>query len=403
MSHLNRRQALRLFAAAGAAGLAAPILSACSSSGDASTASVDVPSGPPIKLGMIVPQAGLYKDLGTELDNGFSLYLRLHDNKLGGRQVNLVKADEGESGDSGKAAAEKLVKEEKVLAVTGVVNPQAILAMKDTFETAQIPLIGSNASPPTLQGAKYIWRTSFVSDEPGRAIARWAADNADGQLVVVGQTGPGGETDDITNFVDAYKSAGGNVSGQPRTVAFGTKDFGSLLNQIKGTSGVTAMYAMFSGVSAIEFVKQYKNARFPGNFKLFAPGSLTEGYVLKQEGDAARDIYTALNYSPDLDNAANRRFVADYQKVFGTVPSTYAMASYDAAAVLDKAVTDATKSLDSFNLNAAIGRLGQIDSPRGGWQFGQNRSPLQRWYLRQVRNDGAVVSNVLTAELLTRG
>lgn len=402
VSHLNRRQALRLFAAAGAAGLTAPILSACSSSDDSADNNVTVPGGPPVKLGMIVPQTGAYKDLGNELDNGFTLYLQLHENKLGGREVQLVKVDEGETAESGKAAAEKLVKEERVLALTGVVNPQAMLAMKDTVEAAQIPLVGSNASPAALQGVKYIWRTSFVATDPGAAIARWAVDNGGGLVAVVGQENPGGDTEDLKSFVDAFKGANGNLSGTLRTTPPGTKDFSLLLTQIKN-SGATAMYASFTGGSAIEFVKQYKAARFPGNFKLLASGGLTEGYVLKQQGDAAKDIYTALNYSPDLDNAANRRFIADYQKAFGTIPSTYAMASYDAAAVLDKAITDATKSLDSFSLNAAIGRLGQIDSPRGGWQFTQNRTPLQRWYLRQVRADGAVLSNVLTAELATQG
>jgi branched-chain amino acid transport system substrate-binding protein len=403
VSHLNRRQALRLFAAAGAAGLTAPILSACSSS-DGSEDGTAVPSGPPIKIGMIVPQTGMFKDFGNELDNGFSLYLSQHDGKLGGREVTLVKADEGESADSGTAAANKLIKDEKVLAITGVANPAAMLAMREDIENAKIPLIGSNASPKALQalGPKYIWRTSFVSDEPGTAIARWAAGNAGGPLAIVGQTGPGGDDDDVASFAETYRSAGGTIAGQARTVAYGSKDFTALLNQVK-SSNAKSMYALFSGASAIEFVKAYRNAKFAGDFKLFGTGALTEGYVLKQQGDAAKDIYTALNYSPDLDNVANRRFIADYQKAYGTVPSTFAMSSYDAAAVLDKAITDATRNLDSFQLNAAIGRLGQIDSPRGGWQFTQTRTPLQRWYLRQVRNDGAVLSNVLTAELSTRG
>jgi branched-chain amino acid transport system substrate-binding protein len=403
VSHLNRRQALRLFAAAGAAGLTAPILSACSSSDD-TTDSTAVPSGPPIKIGMIVPQTGMFKDFGTELDNGFSLYLRLHDNKLGGRPVNLVKADEGETADSGKAAAAKLINDEKVLAITGVANPAAMVAMSQDIEAAKIPLIGSNASPKALQAMslKYNWRTSFVSDEPGFAIARWAAGNAGGQLAVCGQTGPGGDDDDVASFVEQYRSAGGTVAGQARTVPYGSKDFTQMLNGVKGSSPA-AVYALFSGASAVEFVKQFRNMHFPANVKLFGAGPLTEGAVLKQQGDSARDIVTALNYSPDLDNVANRRFVADYQKAFGAIPSTYAVASYDAAAVLDKAVADATRNLDSVQLNAAIGRLGQIDSPRGGWQFSQTRTPLQRWYLRQVRNDGAVLSNVLTAELATRG
>ncbi|MET7395468.1 ABC transporter substrate-binding protein [Dactylosporangium sp. NPDC005572] len=402
MSHLNRRQTLRLFAAAGAAGLTAPILSACSSSSDGTEGNTALPGGPPVKIGMIVPLTGMYKDFGNDMDNGFNLYLQLHENKLGNRDVQLIKVDEGDTAEAGKAAAEKLIKESNVLALTGVVNPLTMLAIRDVVETAQKPLIGSNASPAALQGVKYIWRTSFVATEPGQAIADWAAANAGGSLAIVGADNPGGDDEEIRAFSEKFRGAGGTINGSPRITPFGGREFGQVLGQVRN-SGATSMFAFYSGTSAIEFVKQFKAAKFPEAFNVFAPGGLTEGYVLKQQGDAAQRIFTAMNYSPDLDNATNRRFVADYQKAFGTIPSTYAMASYDAAAVLDKAIGDATRNLDSFTLNAAIGRLGQIDSPRGGWQFSQSRTPLQRWYLRQVRADGAVLSNVLTAELKTLG
>jgi len=402
VSHLNRRQALRLFAAAGVAGAAAPLLSACSDSGS-NESNTTLPTGPPVRIGMIVPLTGSRKDLGNEMDNGFQLYLKLHENKLGNREVQLIKVDEGEAPEAGKAAAEKLIKEDRVLALTGVASAASMLAMKDTIEAGAVPLVGSNASPTSLQGAKYMWRTSFVASEPGQALAKWAADNAGGSLAIVAADYPG-EDDEVNAFFEAFKSANGDVNGSGiRFTSYQSKDFTQVLSQVKN-SGATAMFAFYAGTSAVDFVKQYKAAKFPPGFKLIAPGSLTEGYVLKQQGNDALGVYTSMNYSPDLDNAANRRFIADYQKAYGTIPSTYAMASYDAAAVLDKAIGDASRpSLDSFSLNAAIGKLGQIDSPRGGWQFSQNRTPLQRWYLRQVRMDGALLSNVLTAELTTLG
>lgn len=402
MSHLNRRQALRLFAAAGVAGAAAPLLSACSDSGS-SASNATLPTGPPVKIGMIVPLTGSRKDLGNEMDNGFQLYLKVHENKLGNREVQLVKVDEGETPDTAKAAAEKLIKEDRVLALTGVAAATSILAMRDTIESAAVPLIGSNASPGALQGTKYIWRTSFVASEPSQALAKWAADNAGGSLAVVAAKYPG-DDEEVKSFVEYFKAADGTVNGgDVRFTPYQSKDYSQVLTQVR-QSGATAMFAFYTGSSAVDFVKQYKAAKFPAGFKLIAPGSLTEGYVLKQQGADAQGIYTSMNYSPDLDNAANRRFIAEYQKAYGTIPSTYAMASYDAAAVLDKAIGDASRpSLDSFSLNAAIGKLGQIDSPRGGWQFSQNRTPLQRWYLRQVRMDGALLSNVLTAELTTLG
>jgi branched-chain amino acid transport system substrate-binding protein len=71
--------------------------------------------------------------------------------------------------------------------------------------------------------------------------------------------------------------------------------------------------------------------------------------------------------------------------------------------VIDKAHDGVETYLSAQSLNAALGRLGQIDSPRGAWQFTANRAPLQKWYLRQVRKDGMVLSNMLTAELTTLG
>lgn len=403
MSHLNRRQALRLFAAAGVAGAAAPLLSACSADSGSSATNTSLPTGPPVKIGMIVPLTGSRKDLGNEMDNGFQLYLKLHENKLGNREVQLLKVDEGDTPDVAKAAAEKLLKEDRVLALTGVASPAGMLAMRDTIETAAVPLVGSNASPSALQGVKYMWRTSFVSSEPGQALGKWAADNAGGSLAIV-SADYAGDNDEVNAFAESFRNANGVINGNNiRMTPPQQKDFSQLLGQIKN-SGATSMFAFYSGASAVDFVKQFRAARFPASFKLMAPGSLTEGYVLKQQGNDAQGIYTSMNYSPDLDNAANRRFIADYQKAYGMIPSTYAMASYDAAAVLDKAIGDASRpNLDSFSLNAAIGKLGQIDSPRGGWQFSQNRTPLQRWYLRQVRQDGALLSNVLTAELTTLG
>jgi branched-chain amino acid transport system substrate-binding protein len=77
------------------------------------------------------------------------------------------------------------------------------------------------------------------------------------------------------------------------------------------------------------------------------------------------------------------------------------MASYDAGAVLTSALQLAGSDLSPQSINAAIGQIGEIDSPRGTWQFNQNRTPLQTWYLRQVRPDGAVLSNVLLSDLAT--
>jgi branched-chain amino acid transport system substrate-binding protein len=400
LSELDRRQALRLLAGLGAAGAVAPVLAACGS--NENTATTTLPDVGPIRIGLLVPQAGVYKTIGDDLTNGFQLYVKLNGGKLGGRRADIVFADEGETADSGKASAQKLIKEDRVSVLSGVANSAVLLAIKDDIQAAQIPLIGSNASPANLVGVPYIWRTSFVNNEPGAALGKYVANKlGPGASVFLIAADYAAGRDEVSGFKSSY---GNNpVAGEVYTpFSPPTTNFQPFLNQIRN-SGAKAVFCFYAGQSAIDFVKQYRESGLAASVTLYSGGFLTEGTVLKQQGEAAKGIFTSMNYSPDLDNPANRRFAAEYQKLYGLEPTTYAMASYDAATVLDKAIAIAAGDVSSQVLNASIGKIGTIDSPRGAWQFNQNRTPLQKWYLREVRKDGTVLANGVIAELVTLG
>jgi branched-chain amino acid transport system substrate-binding protein len=394
---------LRLFATISATGALAPALSSCAADGvdDDHLNAPAAPVGERLRIGLMVPRSGPEKPYGDDLINGLQLRLRLANNVLGRHPVLLTIVDEGESPQAAVAAADRLIKQDRVHVLTGVVSSSMLLALRDKVETSQVPMIGSFASPAGLASAKYIWRATYGPTDASEALGRYVARSVNGTVAVVAADQPD-DDQEVKTFVRTFTESRGRVEGQPvLTPAAGTQ-FGAVLAQVKA-SPAAGMFCYFTGAQTVEFVKQFKAAGFRPGFKLFAPGALTEGYALQQQGDAARDIYTAMNYAPDLDNAENRRFVAEYQKAYNAVPSTYAVASYDVGTILDKAVASIANQLTSVELNAAIGRLGQIDSPRGPWQFNQNRLPLQRWYLRQVRPDGTTLSNVLTAELTTLG
>jgi branched-chain amino acid transport system substrate-binding protein len=396
VAQLDRRQALRLLATLGAAGAGAPVLAACTSSNDPDQASANLP---PVKIGVIVPQTGALKSDGDELTAGFKLYMKRNNNRLGGRPADVVYVDEGESPDSGKAALDTLLKKENVLALSGVVSSGVMGAIRDTVEAAQVPLVGSNASPSTLQGVKYIWRTSWGATDPGRAIGKYVADTIKNGVVATMAPSYAAGKDFVSGFVETFEAAGGNL-GQQLWTRFSPPqlDFSTELSAL-AASNAEAVFCFYAGAFAWNFVKQFRRAGLKQT--LFACGFLTEGAPLTSEGKDALTIKTCLNYSPDLDNPANRLFASQYFQTYNRAPTTFAMAAYDAATVLDKAITLAGNDLTPQALNLAIGRVGQVNSPRGPWEFSQNRTPLQKWYLREVRYDGPVISNVVLQELVT--
>ncbi len=385
--------ALRRVVAAVLAGAVAITVGACG--GD------DDPARQPVRVGMLVALTGPYQSVGADLRNGFQLYLTAHGGKLGGHPVQLRTADEGDGADTALPAATKLVKDDKVIAMTGVVAAGSAAAVAPLVTEAKIPLVGANGRPE-LKDDRYVWHTSFRDDEPGAAIAPFIHKKVKGSLYVLGPDEVGGYAE-ARGFVDAFTQLGGKVANLGGTAQFtpypGTADFTPFLAPIKGT-GAKAVYAGYAGQTAVDFVKSYAKSPVAG-LPLFGPGFLTEGPALTAEGPAAKNVTTTLNYAADLDNGANRRFVGAWRAAYPDKPvTTYAMAAWDAALVLDRAIAAAGDNVTADRINKAIGGLGQIDSPRGPWQFDQkSHSPIQPWYLRQVRPDGRGLSNVVLQDL----
>ncbi|MEU1807943.1 ABC transporter substrate-binding protein [Micromonospora aurantiaca (nom. illeg.)] len=406
MAQMNRRRALQLLAALGTTGLAA----GCGSGDDTGE---QTGSGSPIKVGLIVPGSGANKAIGDEITNGFQLFLSMRGQQIAGHPVTLVTAEEGDTAATGKAAVDRLLKE-GVLALTGVVSPTVMTGIKDAVEEARVPLLGSNASPATLQGVVYIWRTSYVLTEPGEALGEYLRQKLDAssRIAIFGTRGPGSQ--DVIEGLRRTYERGRRLTEDPIFTDDDPNPSRSLYSgPIRKALGRNpdAVFCHYSGAQAVQFVKQLYAQGYRG--PIYAPGFLTEGTALDQldDGEKGRErkliqtygIETALNYSADLNNTANRIFASAYRKTFNSAPTTYAMASYDAALVLDKAIRLAGSNPSPQQVNLALGKVGQVDSPRGTWQFNQTRTPQQKWYLRRVQTDGRLLSNVVINELATLG
>lgn len=397
----RRRAPIRVAVALGAAAIVLVGCGGASLGGGSDDGGAGGDDDAPVKIGLLVPQSGIYTSLGDDMKNAFELYVEQNDGQLGGRDVEIVVADEGETADSGQAAADRLITADEVVAVTGVVSSATMNAIQGLVEGDGVPLVGSNASPTTLTGVEYIWRTSYVNDEPGIALGEYVAQNVDGPVYLIAADYQAG-VDEIEGFKETFLPAGGEVAAEVYTPFPTTTNFQPYLSQIQ-SSGAAAVFAFYAGGAAVDFVQQYDQFGLADELPLYAPGFLTEGGVLAAQGESAEGIFTSMNYSADLDNEVNTAFVEAYTEAYEMAPTTYAMASYDAAAVLDMAIEAAGDDVTRESVNAAIAEVGEIESPRGTWRFNDGGTPVQMWYLREVAEvDGELVNTVVT-ELVELG
>ena len=352
-----------------------------------------------VKIGLLVPLSGVYAPLGQDMRNGFQLYLDQHGGKFAGRTVNLVTADEGDGPQTGVPAAQKLVTQDQVTAVAGIVNSAVALGVRDLFHESKVPLVIANAGADAITGARksdYVWRTSFSNGKVSAALGAAVAQEVKGGKVYLIAADYAAGKEMVAGFKSIFQAAGGTVAGEKYTPFGKTQDFQPYLSEIL-SSGATAVYSFYAGAEAVSFVQQYQQfglKRIP----LYGPGFLTEGGVLKAQGQAAVGVKTSLHYSTELDSPRNKEFVEAYRKAFNAPPTVYAVQAYDAAAVLDKALANASGS-GGEAIVKALTAIGPVDSPRGQWSFDPNHDPDQPYYLREVRAGGGGVVNAVIREL----
>lgn len=401
MTHpvLSRRSALGVF---GLAGLAAT--AGCGSSvgggGGGGSAGGGSAGGGSIKVGLIIPQDGVYTPLGVDMKSGWDLFLERNDGMLGGYEVETVIADEGEGPDTGVPAIQGLITRDNVDVLVGIVNSASALGSVEAIAAAKKVLVISNAGANDVTGDArnpYIWRASFTNAQAAFAMGEYLAGQQPegGVYLMAPDYAAGQET--FVAFKESYTGGGGTIAGEALTPFGTTSDFVPALQAIPG-SGAGATFVFYSGGEAVSFVQQYAEIGLKDTVPLYGSGFLTEGSVLEAQGDAAVGIQTVLHYSTEIDNPANTEFVEAYQEAYDVLPTCFAVQTWDAALVLDLALADAA-DLSGDAVSEALGGLGEIsDSPRGPWSF-DGQTPRHIEYLREVQQGEGGLVNVVVEEL----
>ncbi len=396
----SRRRLLGTFGA----GLLATALAACgggSLGGGEDGGDGGGEGGGTVRIGLVIPQAGVYTPLGVDMQNGWELYLEQHDNQLGGYDVETVTADEGEGPDTGVPAVQRLLTEGDVDALVGIVNSATALGVAEQVTEAQVPLIVANAGAGAITkdaASPYVWRDSFTNAQIAAAMGQHLADEGISPVYVMAPDYAAGQ-EVVAGFTEAYQAGGGTIAGQALTPFGTTQDFQPFLSGVQA-SGAAATFVFYAGGEAVSFVQQYADFGLKDAIPLYGSGFLTEGSVLDAQGEAAVGVRTTLHYSTEIDNEANAEFVQAYQEAYDALPTVYAMQAYDAANVLDRALEEAGE-LGGEALTTALEDLGSIDdSPRGPWEF-NGQTPEQHVYLREVIDDGGTLINSVVTDLGT--
>lgn len=347
-----------------------------------------------LKIGMITTLSGPGAGLGIDIRDGFALAVEHAGGKLGGQDTQVIEADDQQKPDVAVGLANRMVERDRVQMVTGVVWSNLALAMLPTLAGGQTFFISPNAGPSQLAGAQcnpYFFNAAYQNDQIHEAVGKHVQDEGFKKVYLMAPNYPAGK-DGLAGFKRYYK---GEVAGEVYTQV-GQLDYAAELAQLKAAAP-DAVYVFYPGGMGINFIKQYEQAGLKGAVPLFGPGFSFDQDILAAVGESALGVKNSAQWSPDLDNAANKTFVADFKAKYGRIPSMYAAQGYDTALLIDTAVKAVGGNLkDKDKLRAALASA-KMDSLRGAVAFNTNHYPIHNIYLREVVKgaDGAVTNKTV--------
>lgn len=383
----TRRQFLKL-AGGTAAALSMPaILTACGGTA----------SGP-LKIGILLPYTDIYAVLGESITEAIRMYFEENGNEAGGRPVEFIQEDEGTAPDVALQKAQKLVEQDEVDLVVGIVSSGVLLGVRDYFHDNQKLLIVANAGANDLsrdRKSPYIWRTSFTNWMAPYSMGGWAAANV-GTRAAISVPDYAAGNNNITGFTNSFTAAGGEIIMEQRTPFPNMGDPAPFIAEL-ADSGADLVYSFYSGGAAVTFVTAYSQFGLAEQLPLLGAGFMTEEDVLPAQGDTANSIRTTLHWSYVLDNAENEAFKEAYQTRTGNDANVFAVQGYDTGRVV-KDLLDAVEG-DTSDVQAMVDALGGVsfNSPRGPFRLDANsQAPEHNMYLREVQSiDGALHNAII--------
>ncbi|MCZ7676336.1 MAG: ABC transporter substrate-binding protein [Roseovarius sp.] len=340
------------------------------------------PAAAETKVGLLLPYSGTYAALGNEITDGFNLAL-----ELAGRsgEFDIVREDTEVKPPVGLAKARKLVLEDEVDVIVGIVSSGVLGAVRDFIDGAQVPLIVANAGNDNATGdacSAYITRVSFSNGQVNRPMGTWLAGQGVKKVYTLAPDYAAGRQM-IEAFTETYTAAGGEIVGGEYTPFGQTSDFGPYLANAKA-SGADAIYTFYAGGEAISFVKQYGS--FGKELPLYGSGFLTSPLYVAAEGDAAVGVITSLHYVPTLDTPENKAFVEAFGAAYDRVPSEYAVHGYDAGMSLMAAIDSGAS--DRETIAAALPKVKYV-GPRGPLEIDPaTNNIVQNIYIYETVKDG---------------
>jgi branched-chain amino acid transport system substrate-binding protein len=343
-----------------------------------------------LKVGFVTTLTTGGAVIGNDMRDAVNLALAHMDNNMGGKPVEVLFEDDGFKPETGKQATDKLIKEDNVDIVAGYIWSHVLMASYKSVTKADKVIISANAGPSAIAGKlcdENFFSTSWQNDQTPMAMGELLNARGVKSLYMMAPNYAAGK--DMVAGIE--RTFDGDVLGKDLTKwgADAQLDFSAELAKAKA-SGADGLAIFYPGKAGGAFINQYQQSGLSESMPLYTVFTVDALSLPKlQEANMTGVLGSEMSsfWSPEMDNAANKKFVDGFREMYGRYPSFYAAQSYDAMNLI-KSAADALDGdfSDTAAVRDALAKA-DFESIRGDFEFGNNHMPIQNFYARKVVED----------------
>ncbi|QWD71508.1 ABC transporter substrate-binding protein [Polynucleobacter sp. UB-Siik-W21] len=320
----------------------------------------------PIKIGVVTPLSGTYTPIGEQVKMGLDLAAKEINaaGGINGRKIDLIYEDEEANPAVATQKAEKLFQVEKVEFLTGTVNSGSTLAVGQLAERNNKLIATTVSFADSITGDKCspnVFRVNARAGMQSAALAAWVDKEIPKANIFF--IGPDYEMGRST--VSAFKKASTEKGAKDVGEVFApldNKDYSPYFGQVRSAKP-NVIYTSVAGNDTVRLFTQMDEYGVNKGVTIVGASGTVTSQNMGAIGKSANGFVTGVGYSPKLDNPANKKFVADFQKAYNKLPDLYGADSYGLLYFYKTAVEKA-KSTETDKVRAAMNDL-SWQTPQG--------------------------------------
>ncbi|MGH7005356.1 MAG: ABC transporter substrate-binding protein, partial [Alphaproteobacteria bacterium] len=335
-----------------------------------------------LRIGFINTTTGGGAAIGKPLENGFRLGLKAGGwtkagDKFSGVAARVFFSDDQVKPDVGLREAEKLIKQEQVHIVAGIIWGNVFNAVARSVLESNKLLIGGVSGQAAFAGescSPLFVSASHQNDQIAEATGEVLTRRAVKRVVALAPNYPAGK-----EFLDAFERTykGGAVA-ERLIFKLGESDFQAEISKIRALKP-EAIVLFAPGAMGVAFFRQWQTSGLRQDVKVYSFYTIDESN-LPAIGDSALGAFDTNNWTPELENSVNRRFVKDHLAEYGSMPAIYSVYGYDVAAAIAAGLKYTNGKFDDAAAMARAIRKNGFQSPRGSMKYGPNGFLVQAYY-----------------------